>query len=98
MSVTTCSQKMVQIITNASLENKLISTLEKNDIHGYTIFNVRGDGDSGVQDSHIEGDTNILIMTVVPVDVSESLMSSLSEIKRRGHHLLVFSVEAAVLS
>ena len=97
MSVTTSSKKMVQIITNASLENKLISTIEKDGINGYTIFNVRGDGDSGIQDSHIEGDTNILIMTVVSVEESERLLTSLSQLKRKGHHLLVFSVDAAVL-
>jgi len=98
MSVSTSAEKMVQIVTNSSLENKLIRSLEKIGITGYTIFNVRGDGDSGIQDSHMDGDTNILLMVVVPAELSEVLMAKLLEYKNKGHHLLVFSVDAAVLA
>jgi len=94
----TKSEKMIQIITNTSLESHLIETFEKVGVTGYTIFNVRGDGDSGVQDSHIEGDTNILLMVVVPEDISENLMKALSQYIKQKHHLMVFSVNAEVLS
>ncbi len=98
MPVQTSTEKMVQIITNSSLENRLINTLDEIGINGYTVFNVRGDGNTGLQDSHIDGDTNILLMIVVPQDVYEILMHSLNEYKKKGHHLMVFSVDVALLS
>ncbi len=98
MSVVTHSEKVVQIITSSSLELKLIDTLEDIGIYGYTIFNVRGNGDSGLQDSHIDGDTNILIMIVLSSESYEAVMEALSKYKKKGHHLMAFSVNTEVLS
>jgi len=98
MSVVTHSEKIVQIITSSSLESRLVETFEKIGITGYTAFNVRGDGDTGLQDSHIDGDTNILIMIVTTPDSYEGLMEALNKYKRRGQHLMVFSMNTEVLS
>ncbi|MDX1352754.1 MAG: hypothetical protein R3254_07070 [Thiomicrorhabdus sp.] len=99
MSVTTCNEKVVQIIANTALEKKLKRTLKSVGVNGYTVFDVRGDGDTGFQGGHIEGDTNVLIMVVVPVNVSEELMWQLNQdYLKRGHHLMVFSFEADVLT
>ncbi len=98
MSVVTHSEKIVQIITSSSLESRLVETFEKIGITGYTAFNVRGDGDTGLQDSHIDGDTNILIMIVTTPDSYDGLMEALNKYKRRGQHLMVFSMNTEVLS
>ncbi len=98
MSVVTHAEKIVQIITSSSLESKLIETFEKIGVTGYTAFNVRGDGDSGIQDSHIDSDTNILLMIVTTPESYELLMEALNKYKRRGQHLMVFSMNTEVLS
>ena len=98
MSVVTHAEKIVQIITSSSLESRLIETFEKIGITGYTVFNVRGDGDTGLQDSHIDGDTNILMMIITTPESYERLMASLSKYKRKGQHLMVFSLDTEVLS
>ncbi|VAW48129.1 hypothetical protein MNBD_GAMMA03-878 [hydrothermal vent metagenome] len=98
MSVVTHDEKIVQIITSSSLEPRLLETFEKIGITGYTAFNVRGNGDSGIQDSHIDADTNILLMIVTNPESYERLMEALNKYKRRGQHLMVFSMNTEVLS
>ncbi len=97
MSVVTHAEKIVQIITSSSLESRLVDTFEEIGIAGYTVFNVRGDGDTGIQDSHIDGDTNILIMIVTTPESYERLMEALNKYKRKGQHLMVFSMNTEVL-
>jgi nitrogen regulatory protein PII len=98
LKVSTCSQKMFQIITNASFEKKIKNTLKELGISGYTAFDVRGDGDTGFQGGHIEGDTNVLLMVLLSKDQSEALMSTLDSYIKKGYHIMVFSVDAEVLS
>lgn len=99
MSITVRNEKLVQVITCGSLEESLKGTLDKFGVSGYTYFNVKGNGDSGYQDAVIDGDTNILVMIMVPEDKAEPLMEALYEkYLRKGHHLMVFSLEAQMLS
>lgn len=98
MDVSTCKEKMVQIIANSTLEKSLKKTLKEVGVSGYTLFDVRGDGDSGDQSGHLEGDSNILMMVVVPLKTSQNLMEALNGYLKKGHHLMVFSVDADVLT
>ena len=97
MSIEMLEKKMIQVITNSSLESRLKEDLSTAGVTAYTEFNVRGNGSHGLQDSHIEGDTNILLMLVVSVDKYESVMKVFRKYKKRKHSLMVFSINVEVL-
>jgi len=91
------SQKLVQIIVNIALENKIEKKLKEVGASGFTTFDVRGDGLYGFQSGHIDGDTNVLIMAVEPAETVEKILSEMNALIERGHHLTVFSSHADVL-
>lgn len=98
MTVKTCSEKMIQIITSTTLEEPIKTLLKKSGASGYTLFDVRGDGDSGFQSGQIDGDSNILFMVILPHSMVETLMVSLESYIQRGYHLMVFSNDVDVMT
>jgi len=91
------SQKLVQIIVNIALEDKIERKLKQVGATGFTTFDVRGDGLYGFQSGHIDGDTNVLIMAVEPSETVEKILHAMNEMIEKGHHLTVFSSHADVL-
>ena len=98
MSVEMYAGKSVQIIINATFENKLIQILKRNGVTGYTQLGVRGDGESGVQDGHSEGESNVMFIVLVSTMLSEILIESLNKYREIGHHILVYTHDAEVLN
>ncbi len=96
--VESCSEKMVQVITNAALEKTIIKTIKSVGVNGYTLFDVRGDGESGFQSGQLEGETNILFMIVVSNSLYQPLVEALDAFTRKGHHMIVFSSDVDVMT
>ena len=98
MSIEMYSGKSVQIIINSTFENKLIKILKSIGINGYTQINVRGDGTSGVQDGHSEGESNVMFIVVLANEVAENLIKNLNTYRQMGHHIFVYTHDAEVLN
>lgn len=70
--------KLVTIVAEALLEERLIHSLEKAGARGWTIALVRGEGSRGVRASEWEG-RNVRIETLVAEEVADRLMEVLAE-------------------
>jgi nitrogen regulatory protein PII len=97
MSIEMFQGKSVQIIINSTFENKLVKILKSLGINGYTQINVRGDGSSGVQDGHSDGETNVMFIVVLGSEVAENLIKNLNTYRQMGHHIFVYTHDAEVL-
>lgn len=98
MSFTGCNAIQAQIITDSGLEARIIKRLNKNGIGSYTVFDARGDGDSGWHSGQMDGDSNILIMMLLREDQMESFKEVCSHYQSRGHHLTVFTSNVNMIS
>jgi nitrogen regulatory protein PII len=68
------SLKLVTIIAEGFLEEKLVRDVKKLGAKGYTITSVRGEGSRGVRASEWEGN-NIRLETIVSPAVAEKILS-----------------------
>jgi nitrogen regulatory protein PII len=96
--IDSCAEKMVQVIANAALESRIKKSITKVGASGYTLFDVRGDGDTGFQSGQLEGETNILFMIVISKKLYEPLVEEFSKYTNKGHHLMVFSSDVEVMT
>ena len=98
MSIEMYLEKSVHIVINSTFENKLVQILKNLGINGYTQINARGDGDSGVQDGHSDGESNVLFIVVVSKERAEILIKNLNVYREMGHHLFVYTHDVEVLN
>jgi len=96
--IDSCAEKLVHIITTSILEQKIRKTLKDSGVNGFTLFDVRGSGESGFQGGHLEGETNIMFMTVVSKTIYEQLLDNLNVYTRKGHHMMVFTSDVDVMT
>ena len=98
MSIEMFPGKSVHIVINSTFENKLVKILKNMGINGYTQINARGNGDSGVQDGHSDGESNVMFIVVLSKEVAENLIKNLNTYRDMGHHIFVFTHDAEVLN
>lgn len=98
MSIEMCPAKSLHVIINSTFENKLIEILKRNGVTGYTQLNARGDGHSGVQDGHSDGESNVMFIVLVSEKMSEMLIESLNKYREVGHHILIYTHNVEVLN
>ncbi|CAA6821987.1 MAG: Unknown protein [uncultured Sulfurovum sp.] len=98
MSTKMCTGKSIQIIINSTFENKLIHILKKNGLTGYTQLSARGDGSSGVQDGHSEGESNVMFIVLASNSATNTLMEQLNQYRNMGYHIFVYTHDAEVLN
>ncbi len=72
------SLKLVTIIAEAYLEERLIREIKQLGAKGYTITSARGEGSRGVRASEWEGN-NIRLETIVSPAVAEKILQRLAE-------------------
>ncbi|MCF6235506.1 MAG: transcriptional regulator [Gammaproteobacteria bacterium] len=98
MPATMCPGKSVHIIVNATFENELVRVLDKVGVTGYTQLDARGNGYSGVQDGHSEGETNVMFIVLVTSEVAEVLIESLIDYIKRGYPIVSYTSDVEVLT
>ncbi|CAA6816777.1 MAG: Unknown protein [uncultured Sulfurovum sp.] len=98
MSIEMSTGKSIQIIINSTFENKLIQILKKNGLTGYTQLAARGDGVSGVQDGHSEGESNVMFVVLTSNDLASTLIEELDKYRKMGYHIFVYTHDAKVLN
>jgi len=76
--VNTVACKLVTIVAEDELEDRLLKDLDTLGARGYTICKVRGKGIHRTRTSEWEGE-NILIETLVSEDVASTIMSRLEQ-------------------
>lgn len=86
----TVALKLVTIIAEAVLHDRLIREIKNLGAKGYTITQVRGEGSRGVRASEWEGQ-NVKIETLVSSAVADAILQHLSE-----HYFPLYAVVAYV--
>lgn len=85
------NRKQVNIIVNSALEAKMVRLANRIGASGYSITPMRtGQGDTGLQSSSSEGDSNILFMMIITLDKLEKMIAEIQKIKDRSYPLRVF--------
>jgi nitrogen regulatory protein PII len=89
--------KLINIVANAALEERLVSIADRHGASGYTVLEARGAGSAGLQTGVLEGGSNILFMLVVPESTLDEVLADVERLMKRGHHLAAFITDTQVL-
>ncbi|MEW5965403.1 MAG: transcriptional regulator [Pseudomonadota bacterium] len=95
--IPTHPMKLINIVANAALEERLSDIAEVHAASGYTVLDARGAGSAGLQTGALEGGSNILFMLVVPAARLDEVLADIERLMKRGHHLAVFITDTQVL-
>ena len=88
---------LLTIITEASLERRLIADIKAHGAHGYTITEAQGEGSRGVRQPGFEKAGNIRIEVVCEAGVATQIAQRLKEHYYRDYAMILFSHEVVVL-
>lgn len=83
------SLKLVTIIAEGFLEEKLVRDIKRLGAKGYTITDARGEGSRGVRASEWEG-SNIRLETIVSPAVAERILNHLAEVYFSNYAVIAF--------
>lgn len=95
--IPTHPMKLINIVANAALEERLSDIAEAHAASGYTVLDARGAGSAGLQTGALEGGSNILFMLIVPAAKLDEVLTDIEKLMKRGHHLAVFVTDTQVL-
>jgi len=88
--------KLVTIIAEAVLEERLLRELRQLGARGYTLVMARGEGTRGVHASNWEG-PNLRIETLVSPEVAERIMAYIADHYFADYAVIVYSMDAEVI-
>ncbi|MHB1403674.1 MAG: P-II family nitrogen regulator [Thiobacillus sp.] len=89
--------KLINIVANATLEERLVTIAEAHEASGYTVLDARGAGSAGLQTGVLEGESNILFMLAVPESRLNAVLADVNKLMKRGHHLAAFVSDTKVM-
>ena len=89
---------LLTIITESVLLDRLVKLLKSNNVTGYTVCPVQGEGGHGKRMGDIAGyNTNIEVKTLVALEASDDILRGLTEI-RSDRALIAFRQNVEALS
>lgn len=89
---------LLTIIAESVLRDRIVKLLKNNNVTGYTISDVQGEGGHGRRMGDIAGyNTNIEIKTLVSPEASDDILRGLAEL-RESHALIAFRQDVEALS
>lgn len=89
--------KLVTIICEAVLEERVVALLREAGAHGHTVFNVRGSGYQGGRSADIVETGNVPIEIIVKPNVAESLLARLHAKWFASYAMVAYESEVCVL-
>ncbi|MDP1928845.1 MAG: hypothetical protein Q8K62_10090 [Thiobacillus sp.] len=89
--------KLINIVANATLEERLVTIAKAHEASGYTVLDARGAGSAGLQTGVLEGESNILFMLAVPESRLDAVLADVNKLMKRGHHLAAFVSDTKVM-
>lgn len=95
--MTTNERTLLTIVTEASIESKLIHEIESLGAHGFTITEARGKGQRGVRNADWTTETNIKIEIICTPDTANKISSHLQENYFQYYAMIMFSHDVSVL-
>ncbi|MBL1260020.1 MAG: DUF3240 family protein [Thiotrichaceae bacterium] len=92
------SEKMLNIICNDSLEEKIVCMFKKYGVSGYTILTARGEGSSGHISDMSGFDANIMVKVILPESRMQVILESIERKIKKGYHLTIYITNVEVIS
>jgi nitrogen regulatory protein P-II 2 len=93
---TTTPMKLVTIITEGLLKEKVIALLKRHACTGFTVSRTDGEGSRGVRASDWEG-PNLKIESIVSLETADAIVSELSEKYFENYSLVAWITDVQVL-
>lgn len=90
------TRTLLTIITESSLEPKLVAEIEKLGAHGYTISECRGKGSHGVRDADWDYDRNIRVEVICTASTADRIANHLRDRYYRDFAMVMFRSEVTV--
>ena len=91
-------EKLLTIITNDSMEERIVGMFKKYGVSGYTMLRVGGASSSGHESDMSGFDANILAKVIVPEERLAVLLESCERKLRKGYHLTVYVTDVQVIT
>lgn len=91
------TRTLLTIITESSLENRLVSDIQRLGARGYTISDCRGKGAQGARDADWDYDRNIRMEVICTRETAQAIMSYLQKQYYDDFAMVIFSDEVSVL-
>lgn len=91
-------EKLLTIITNDTMEGRLVGMFKKYGVSGYTLSRVNGEGASGLLSDMTGFDGNILARVIVSSQQLDVLLESIERKLEKGYHLTVYVTDVQVIS
>jgi nitrogen regulatory protein PII len=88
---------LLTIITEGSLEGRLLPELEKLGAKGYTVTDARGKGSRGARDADWDADSNIRIEVICTRKIAEAITAHLQAKYYDNYAMIMFSHDVTVL-
>ncbi len=89
--------KLVTIVCEAILEERVVELLRESGAHGYTAFPVRGSGNQGERNADMAETGNVQIQVIVKNSVSETLMMRLQSELFKAYAMVAYESDVRVL-
>lgn len=93
---TTTAMKLVTVVTEGLLKEKVIALLKRHACTGFTITRTDGEGSRGVRASDWEG-PNLKIESIVSVETGEAIVEDLAEKYFDNYSLVAWLTDVQVL-
>lgn len=91
------ARKLLTIVTEAALEDALVSDIETLGAHGYTITDARGKGSRGRRDAAWMPHANIRIEVLCDADMALAICTALRERYYDNYSMVMYVGEVDVL-
>ena len=91
------TRKLVTIVTEASLEQRLLGDLDRLGAHGYTVSDARGRGSRGSRDGGWEASRNIRIEVVCDAALAGTIATHLRTRYYDDYAMILYVADVAVL-
>ncbi|MCL5886750.1 MAG: transcriptional regulator [Actinobacteria bacterium] len=91
------TRKLVTIVTEALVEDRLTKELEQLGVHGFTITDARGKGERGVRNAHHDFAANIRIEVVCGAEVADAVVQHLVDRYFENYAIIWFMSDVSVV-
>jgi nitrogen regulatory protein PII len=97
MTLSTEKRTLLNVITEAAIEQTLLRDLDRLGVRGYTVSDARGRGSRGVRDAAWEEAANIRIEVICPREQAESALGHLQARYYADYAMVAFLQDIEIL-